>query len=96
MKESVTKIQSYEPEIQFGSWDHMLLRTKNVFCKCQKNLKKETYMDSLSHSNATCKVLWGKLKHFDLCKKKKKQVECQMLHLILFYFTDEALQSRFA
>lgn len=47
-------------------------------------------MCSLSHPNATCKFVGGKLKHVDLCKKKKKNKSndkwyLQMLHLILFF-----------
>ena len=46
-------------------------------------------MCSLSHPNATCKILGGKLKDVDVCniKKNKSNDKCylQMLHLILFF-----------
>jgi hypothetical protein len=45
-------------------------------------------MCSLSHQNATCKVLEAKLKYFDPCKKYKSDDKCyvQMLYLFLFLF----------
>lgn len=59
-------------EIQFGSWEHMLMRFKNVFFNVKKSWKKLYVF--IAHPNATCNFFGGKHNHFD-----QKQVERQML-----------------
>lgn len=75
-----------------------------IICSCAPKMfsanvrkiwkKKHTWIHC--HTQMLPAKFYGESLNILTCAKKKKQVECQMLHLILFYFTDEALQSRFA